>query len=125
MNDLIANDFGIIMLAVAPRAQDGALWSITYGPGPVPEFEVTGFERCEAVPVEPVHASPTGAFQSVIRCRSEGQSLSEPAQLGWKPLETFETGIRKTVQWYLDNPEWVANVQSGGYRDWVSKQYGS
>jgi dTDP-glucose 4,6-dehydratase len=46
-------------------------------------------------------------------------------ELGWKPAETFETGIRKTVQWYLDNPEWVANVQSGGYREWVSKQYGS
>jgi len=44
-------------------------------------------------------------------------------ELGWKPAETFETGIRKTVQWYLDNPEWVANVQSGAYREWVSKQY--
>ncbi|OYQ39326.1 dTDP-glucose 4,6-dehydratase [Rhodoferax sp. TH121] len=45
-------------------------------------------------------------------------------QLGWKPAETFETGIRKTVQWYLDNPDWVGNVLSGGYRDWVNKQYG-
>lgn len=45
-------------------------------------------------------------------------------QLGWKPAETFETGIRKTVQWYLDNPGWVNNVLSGGYRDWVNKQYG-
>ena len=44
-------------------------------------------------------------------------------ELGWKPAETFETGIRKTVQWYLDNPEWVANVQSGAYREWVAKQY--
>ena len=46
-------------------------------------------------------------------------------QLGWKPLETFETGIRKTVQWYLDHPDWVANVQSGDYRDWVSQHYGA
>ncbi len=46
-------------------------------------------------------------------------------ELGWKPAETFETGIRKTVQWYLDNPDWVANVQSGSYRDWVQKQYSS
>jgi len=45
-------------------------------------------------------------------------------ELGWKPAETFETGIRKTVQWYLDHPDWVAHVQSGAYRDWVSKQYG-
>ena len=43
--------------------------------------------------------------------------------LGWKPAETFDTGIRKTVQWYLANPEWVANVQSGAYRDWVQTQY--
>ena len=46
-------------------------------------------------------------------------------ELGWKPAETFQTGIRKTVRWYLDNPDWVANVQSGGYRDWVAKQYGA
>ncbi len=45
------------------------------------------------------------------------------AELAWKPAETFETGIRKTVQWYLDNPEWVAHVQSGAYREWVQKQY--
>jgi dTDP-glucose 4,6-dehydratase len=44
-------------------------------------------------------------------------------ELGWKPAETFETGIRKTVQWYLANPDWVAQVQSGAYRDWVQKQY--
>ena len=44
-------------------------------------------------------------------------------ELGWKPAETFETGIRKTVQWYLDNPDWVANVQSGAYRAWVAKHY--
>ncbi len=44
-------------------------------------------------------------------------------ELGWKPAETFETGIRKSVQWYLDHPEWVANVQSGTYREWLAKQY--
>jgi dTDP-glucose 4,6-dehydratase len=44
-------------------------------------------------------------------------------QLGWKPAETFESGLRKTVQWYLDNQAWVQNVISGEYRDWVAKQY--
>lgn len=44
-------------------------------------------------------------------------------ELGWRPAETFESGIAKTVQWYLDNPQWVQNVQSGAYREWVSKQY--
>ena len=46
-------------------------------------------------------------------------------ELGWRPAETFDTGIRKTLRWYLDNLEWVANVQSGGYRDWMAKQYGA
>jgi dTDP-glucose 4,6-dehydratase len=45
-------------------------------------------------------------------------------ELGWRPAETFDTGIRKTVQWFLDNPDWVKNVQSGAYRDWVGKHYG-
>ncbi|PJI46678.1 MAG: dTDP-glucose 4,6-dehydratase [Pseudomonas sp.] len=44
-------------------------------------------------------------------------------ELGWKPAETFETGIRKTVRWYLENQSWVANVTSGAYREWVGKQY--
>jgi len=44
-------------------------------------------------------------------------------ELGWKPEETFETGIRKTVQWYLDNQEWVVNVQSGDYQNWLKKNY--
>jgi dTDP-glucose 4,6-dehydratase len=47
------------------------------------------------------------------------------AALGWKPAETFESGIRKTVQWYLDHPDWVAHVQSGAYRQWVQAQYGA
>jgi dTDP-glucose 4,6-dehydratase len=44
-------------------------------------------------------------------------------ELGWKPAETFDTGIRKTVQWYMDNQEWTDGVLSGSYRDWLKKQY--
>ena len=44
-------------------------------------------------------------------------------ELGWRPTETFETGIRKTVRWYLDNLQWVEGVVSGLYRDWLDKQY--
>jgi dTDP-glucose 4,6-dehydratase len=44
-------------------------------------------------------------------------------ELGWQPAETFETGIRKTVEWYLENQDWVQNVTSGAYREWVDKQY--
>jgi dTDP-glucose 4,6-dehydratase len=46
-------------------------------------------------------------------------------ELGWKPAETFETGIAKTIDWYLNNQDWVARVQSGAYREWISQQYGS
>lgn len=45
------------------------------------------------------------------------------SELGWKPKETFESGIQKTVQWYLDHQDWVEGVVSGSYRDWVAKQY--
>lgn len=44
-------------------------------------------------------------------------------ELGWRPEETFETGIRKTVQWYLDNQDWVNHVQSGEYQNWLNKSY--
>ena len=43
--------------------------------------------------------------------------------LGWKPAETFETGIQKTVQWYLNNQDWVQNITSGEYKNWVSANY--
>ncbi|MEY3724806.1 MAG: hypothetical protein RLZZ365_741 [Pseudomonadota bacterium] len=45
------------------------------------------------------------------------------SELGWRPKETFESGIQKTVQWYLDHQDWVEGVVSGSYRDWVAKQY--
>lgn len=46
-------------------------------------------------------------------------------ELGWEPIESFETGIHRTVVWYLDHFEWVENVATGAYSDWVQKQYGS
>ena len=47
------------------------------------------------------------------------------SELGWKPAETFETGIEKTLNWYLQNQDWVARVQSGDYQNWIHQQYGS
>lgn len=46
-------------------------------------------------------------------------------ELGWRPTQSFETGIRKTVAWYLNNPQWIAEVRSGSYRDWMKLNYGS
>ena len=45
------------------------------------------------------------------------------SELHWKPLASFETGIRETIQWYLDNQDWVERVQSGEYREWITKNY--
>ena len=45
-------------------------------------------------------------------------------ELGWRPKETFATGIRKTVQWYLDHPRWIQHVRSGAYRAWIDQHYG-
>jgi len=47
------------------------------------------------------------------------------AELGWRPRETFTTGLRRTVQWYLDSTEWVQRVRDGRYREWIETQYGS
>ena len=46
-------------------------------------------------------------------------------ELGWRPEETFETGLRKTVQWYLSHGDWVEEVTSGNYRTWIGQNYGS
>jgi dTDP-glucose 4,6-dehydratase len=44
-------------------------------------------------------------------------------ELGWSPTETFATGLRKTVRWYLDNPQWVQQVKTGEYRKWIEHNY--
>ena len=44
-------------------------------------------------------------------------------ELGWQPVEKFETGLRKTVRWYLENPDWIENVRTGAYREWIEKNY--
>jgi dTDP-glucose 4,6-dehydratase len=46
-------------------------------------------------------------------------------ELGWQPSETFASGLRKTVRWYLDNQPWVQEVTTGAYRDWMETNYGA
>jgi dTDP-D-glucose 4,6-dehydratase len=46
------------------------------------------------------------------------------SELGWQPPENFESGLLKTIQWYLDNPAWIAQVRSGDYRGWIEQNYG-
>ncbi|EGT5654428.1 MULTISPECIES: dTDP-glucose 4,6-dehydratase [Citrobacter] len=75
----------------------------------------------------------TGSYQSLItfvddrpghdrRYAIDASKITK--KLAWKPLETFDTGIRKTVQWYLENSDWVESVQNGKYKEWVTHQYG-
>ena len=51
-------------------------------------------------------------------------SLAE-SELGWRPLETWETGLRKTIRWYRDNPDWIARARGGAYREFYARQYGT
>jgi dTDP-glucose 4,6-dehydratase len=46
------------------------------------------------------------------------------SELGWRPEETFETGLRKTIHWYLENTDWVSSIQTGEYQEWIRKHYG-
>ena len=81
----------------------------------------------------PTHDSPLATYRSLItfvkdrpghdrRYAIDASKLER--ELGWKPQETFETGLHKTIVWYLDNQRWVANVTSGAYRNWIDKHYG-
>ena len=84
--------------------------------------------------LDEMHPDPAGSYSRLIthvtdrpghdrRYAIDARKIER--ELGWKPAETFETGIRKTVQWYLENPEWTAHVQSGSYREWVGTNYSS
>ena len=69
----------------------------------------------------------------MLQAIRKGMGKSQPApainaekirqDLGWAPQERFETGLRKTVEWYLANQPWVATVQSGDYRKWIDSNY--
>ena len=100
--------------------------------------------RCEKTNLEVVHTvcnlldemlldSPHAPHDSLItfvkdrpghdrRYAIDSSKIEE--ELGWSPEETFETGLKKTIQWYLENPEWVESVQTGAYREWMKRQYG-
>jgi dTDP-glucose 4,6-dehydratase len=84
--------------------------------------------------LDELRPSPEGPYQRLItyvkdrpghdrRYAIDARKIER--ELGWRPAETFDTGIRKTVAWYLAHSDWVADVQSGGYRDWLSQQYGA
>ncbi len=98
--------------------------------------------RCERTNLEVVHAlcatldelvpDEQGAYTRLIEFVSDRPGHDHryaiddtrlANELGWQPTESFETGLRKTVQWYLDNPGWVERVRSGAYREWIDANY--
>ncbi|WP_026332905.1 dTDP-glucose 4,6-dehydratase [Thioalkalivibrio sp. ALE20] len=99
--------------------------------------------RCERTNLEVVRSvcaildelkpDPEGPYERLIRFVADRPGHDRryaiddtriATELGWQPQETFESGLRKTVQWYLDNTEWVERVRSGAYRDWIKTNYG-
>jgi dTDP-glucose 4,6-dehydratase len=78
------------------------------------------------------HQSPVTSHQSLITFVPDrpGHDLRYAiddtrirTELGWSPKESFETGLRKTVQWYINNPEWIRRVRTGEYRQWIKSNY--
>jgi len=115
--------------AVLERGRVGETYNVG-GWNEKPNIEIVG-TICALL--DELRPDPAGSYRRLIthvadrpghdrRYAIDARKLER--ELGWRPAETFETGIRKTVRWYLDNPAWVAHVQSGRYRDWVATNYG-
>ena len=79
------------------------------------------------VPLRPSRRTPGSSLTSPTAPATIAATPSTPRsierELGWQPQETFESGIRRTVAWYLDHQDWVAAITSGSYRDWIETQY--
>jgi dTDP-glucose 4,6-dehydratase len=119
-----------------------AIWKVIEHGAPGETYNIGGHNEQKNIDV--VHklidiiAAQTGAAQSELsalvryvtdrpghdaRYAIDAGKLAR--ELGWTPKETFETGLQKTVRWYLDNQAWVESVRSGDYRKWIEQNYGS
>jgi dTDP-glucose 4,6-dehydratase len=126
---LYVGDHCAAIRAVLERGQPGG----TYNVGGGNEKTNLDIVRTVCALLDELRPDPAGPHERLITFVADrpGHDLRYAIdagkierELGWRPARTFETGIRKTVEWYLANPGWVANVQSGAYRDWVDKRYG-
>jgi dTDP-glucose 4,6-dehydratase len=97
--------------------------------------EKTNLEVVDAVCVllDELHPRAAGSYRKLVSHvkdrpghdrRYAIDSAKIKRQLGWQPAETFATGLRKTVEWYLANADWVKQATTGGYQEWVKKNYG-
>jgi dTDP-glucose 4,6-dehydratase len=125
---LYVTDHCSAIRAVLARGRVGETYNVG-GWNEMPNIEIV---RTVCALLDELKPDPAGSYSRLItfvkdrpghdrRYAIDARKIER--ELGWRPAETFATGIRKTVQWYLDHPEWVAQVQSGAYRDWIATQY--
>jgi dTDP-glucose 4,6-dehydratase len=125
---LYVTDHCSAIRAVLARGRVGETYNVG-GWNEMPNIEIV---RTVCALLDELKPDPAGSYSRLItfvkdrpghdrRYAIDARKIER--ELGWRPAETFATGIRKTVQWYLDHPEWVAQVQSGSYRDWIATQY--
>jgi dTDP-glucose 4,6-dehydratase len=125
---LYVTDHCSAIRAVLARGRVGETYNVG-GWNEMPNIEIV---RTVCALLDELKPDPAGSYSRLItfvkdrpghdrRYAIDARKIER--ELGWRPAETFTTGIRKTVQWYLDHPEWVAQVQSGAYRDWIATQY--
>ncbi len=125
---LYVTDHCSAIRAVLARGRVGETYNVG-GWNEMPNIEIV---RTVCALLDELKPDPAGSYSRLItfvkdrpghdrRYAIDARKIER--ELGWRPADTFATGIRKTVQWYLDHPEWVAQVQSGSYRDWIATQY--
>jgi dTDP-glucose 4,6-dehydratase len=125
---LYVGDHCAAIREVLARGRVGETYNIG-GCNEMPNIEIV---RAVCALLDELHPDPAGSYSRLIayvkdrpghdrRYAIDARKIER--ELGWRPAETFASGIRKTVRWYLDHPEWVADVQSGAYRDWVAANY--
>lgn len=94
-------------LQVTSDKEGGTTGPASHSPLPIPHSSLITF-----VPDRPGHDLRYAIDDTRIR-----------TELGWAPVESFETGLKNTIQWYIDNPEWVRRVRTGEYREWIKTNY--
>jgi dTDP-glucose 4,6-dehydratase len=127
---LYVRDHCSAIRAVLERGQIGE----TYNIGGLNEQPNKAIVSCICALLDELRPDPAGPYSRLITYVKDRPGHDRryaidirkiQSELGWAPQETFDSGMRKTINWYLDNPGWIVKVQSGAYREWLDTNYGS